>query len=118
MFAGVVFACINDNMYLQIWVLKVTLNDKMNISYGFENYEFAQYINIHCSSQVFSENKWNFCVHTFIHFKPRGFYDTIVVQEIVTQKRRFTTMTPLWRATLYDSTPLPQVVAAQRPDSH
>ena len=25
-------------------------------------------------------------IHTFIHYKPRGFYDTIVVQEIVTQK--------------------------------
>ena len=57
-------------------------------------------------------------IHTFIHFKPRWFYDTIVVQEIVTQKRRFTTTTPLWCATLYDPTPLPQVVAAQRPDSH
>ena len=34
-------------------------------------------------------------IHTYIfHFKPRGFYDTIVVQEIVTQKRRFTTTTP------------------------
>ena len=55
-------------------------------------------------------------IHTYIyiHCKPRGFYGTIVVQEITFKQRRFATATPLWRATLYDSPPLPQVVAAQR----
>ena len=31
---------------------------------------------------------------------------------------KFTIETPLWRASMNDSTPLPQVVAARCPDSH
>ena len=51
-------------------------------------------------------------LHTFIHFKPRGFYDTSVLAI------QFTIETLLCRATLNGSTPLPQVVAARCPDSH
>ena len=60
----------------------------------------------------------NIHTYTFIHSKPRGFYDTSVLQYIASNAIQFTIETLLWRATLNDSTPLPQVVAARCPDSH
>ena len=56
-------------------------------------------------------------IHTFIHYKPRGFYGTTCKTSIkvpVTGNASVKIATPLWRATLHDLTPLLQVAAVIR----
>ena len=56
-------------------------------------------------------------LHTFIHYKPRGFYGTTCKTSIkvpVTGNASVKIATPLWRATLHDLTPLLQVAAVIR----
>ena len=56
-------------------------------------------------------------LHTFIHYKPRGFYGTTCKTSIkvpVTGNASVKIATPLWRTTLHDLTPLLQVAAVIR----
>ena len=68
---------------------------------------------IHILICMFNSNP----LHTFIHYKPRGFYGTTCKTSIkvpVTGNASVKIATPLWRATLHDLTPLLQVVAVIR----